>query len=76
MACGLIPLVKRGGGGTENYVEGFGFYYDTFEELKSEILNFKNNYDIFIDAKNNMINYTYSNAEMCEQYWNVIKEME
>jgi glycosyltransferase involved in cell wall biosynthesis len=74
MACGLIPMVKCGGGGVEEYSIGFGYRYNDFEELKQHIIELYKNYDLFLDMRNKVrTNYVYSAKEMCENYLNVIK---
>jgi len=74
MACGLIPVVRYGGGGTEEYSRGFGYYFNDFEELKNSIIDIYKNYDLFLDMRNKVRNnYIYSAKEMCEKYLNVIK---
>ena len=73
MACGLIPLVCIGGGGTEDYSTGYGFYYKTIDELINIIKRLRNNYDTYNNYRNYLrINYTYGSKEMNEFYEKVI----
>lgn len=75
MACGLIPIVRYGGGGTEEYSKDFSCCYNDFEELKKCIINLYENYDLFLNMRNNVRNnYIYSAKEMCEKYLDVIRE--
>jgi len=73
MACGLIPLVRKGGGGTESYSEHFNFTFSSFEDLQTIIIDLYNDYDLFLEKRENVIqNYTYTSEDMCKQYFNVI----
>ena len=73
MACGLIPLVKKGGGGTEEYSSGYGYYYSDFNGLVDCILKLYNNYDLFIQNRNNVRNnYKYGSWDMGKKYCDMI----
>jgi len=73
MACGLIPLVKRGGGGTEEYAQGYGAIYDDAEELISCIVSLYEDYDRFMSLRNDIrTKYTYGSKDMCQKYYEVI----
>ena len=76
MACGLIPLVKIGGGGTEAYSNGFSITFNDSSDLIEHLGLLYNDYDMFCHYKNNIDkNYVYSSTDMCQKYYDVIKEI-
>jgi glycosyltransferase involved in cell wall biosynthesis len=75
MACGLIPLVRVGGGGTEEYADGYGYLYSSYEDLVSRIVGLYNDYDLFKKNRDHIRNnYIYSSEDMGKKYSEVIGE--
>lgn len=73
MSCGLIPFVKIGGGGTEEYSEGFGIKYSSVDDFFKKLVLLKENYDLYVEYKLRMLKYTYGAKEMCERYVNFME---
>ena len=73
MACGLIPVVQRGGGGTEEYAGEYGLFFDNTTELEGILSELRYNWDFFISRKRKMMLYEYSMEEMCKKYFKTIK---
>jgi len=74
MACGLIPIVRIGGGGTEEYSKGYGLYYSDFEGLKKHILSLYENYELFLELRRKIrSDYVYDAREMCDNYFRIIR---
>lgn len=77
MSCGLIPLVRKGGGGTECYSKGFNKIFGDSRELLDYIVKLYDDYDLFISMKNKIANeYTYSSEDMCDLYYGCILQLE
>jgi glycosyltransferase involved in cell wall biosynthesis len=73
MSCGLIPIVRKGGGGTECYSDGFNRTFSNAEEMLNHIVDLYNNYNLFLTMKSKVITeYKYSSDDMCRQYFNCI----
>lgn len=74
MSCGLIPFVRLGGGGTEEYACGFGQLYGDGESLIEAIKNLYNDYNLYLKMRQNIRdNYSYSSDDMSKQYLSVIE---
>jgi glycosyltransferase involved in cell wall biosynthesis len=75
MGCGLIPMVRHGGGGTEEYSNGYAKYYSEFDELEEHIMNLYNDYDMFVDMRKHVReDYVYGAMDMCEAYTRAIED--
>lgn len=73
MSCGLIPLVRKGGGGTECYSEGFNKVFTNANDLLDCIVNLYEDYNLFLTMKKKIVTgYKYSSEDMCRQYYNCI----
>tara|TARA_R110000824_G_scaffold328069_3_gene514899 strand:- start:587 stop:1537 length:951 start_codon:yes stop_codon:yes gene_type:complete len=73
MACGLIPIVRKGGGGVEEYAKGYASYYDSPEQVFETLIKMRNDYSHYIGLANNIRdNYTYGTKEMCKDYLDII----
>lgn len=73
MACGLIPLVRKGGGGTEDYSRGYGFVFNDATELIDYIRKLYEDYDFYLETKNKVKNeYLYNSDDMCKVYYEAI----
>jgi len=69
MACGLIPLVRIGGGGPEEYSKGYGFYYNTAEELINIIKLLRKDYALYTNYKDKICSqYIYGAKDMSKLY--------
>ena len=73
MACGLIPFVRNGGGGTEEYVDGFGINYSNSEDFINKLVALRNNYDLYLAHKKKIQEYAYGAKEMCEKYLEIFR---
>lgn len=69
MGCGLYPIVERLGGGTTEYLDGYGDVFSSFEELKEKILLLRSNKNLLKSKIENVRNnYIYDSEDMCSQY--------
>jgi len=74
MACGLIPIVRKGGGGTEDYSEGFGFVFNDVNEIFNIIHSLHKDYSLYRKMKMKVESeYTYTSNEMCKKYLDIIR---
>jgi len=76
MSCGLIPIVRKGGGGTECYSKNFGVVFYDSNDLIKYIIHLYNNYNVFCQMKKNIVTqYNYSSEDMCFQYYDILKSL-
>jgi len=72
MSCGLIPFVKFHSGSCVEYSKGFGYIYNTTEELISQIMELRKNFGMFVEKKEKMKDFSYNSEEMCKSYLDII----
>jgi len=72
MACGLIPIVRKGGGGTEDYSMGFSMNFDNEKDLIPILTSIRNDYSQYCILKKNIDGYLYSENDMCKKYYDCL----
>lgn len=73
MGCGLIPLVRKGSGGPEEYSKGFGMYFYDIDQLIEQIRYLHSNYGKFLEMRKKIREqYLYDAKDMCSRYMAVI----